>query len=160
MIFERLSVFGGSFSRTAVAEVCGAGLSEIDVVDVLSSLVSKSLVVREDEGSTQARFRLLQLIRQYARSKFALHTDRVTTQRRHAEYYRDLAERAAPQLTGRDQQEWLSIIDREVGNLRPAIIWSIQHKPGVAMRTVAALGRWCYLRRPYTDGRRWASSPL
>ena len=64
--------FGGSFTRSAVAEVCGTGLSEIEVVDVLSSLVSKSLVVRQDDGSTQARFRLLQLIRQYARSKFAL----------------------------------------------------------------------------------------
>ena len=52
LIFERLSVFGGSFSRTAVTEVCGAGLSEMEVVDVLSSLVSKSLVVRQDEGST------------------------------------------------------------------------------------------------------------
>ncbi|HET9561757.1 MAG TPA: helix-turn-helix domain-containing protein, partial [Propionibacteriaceae bacterium] len=85
LIFERLSVFGGSFTRAAVAEVCGGGLDEIEVVDVLSSLVSKSLVVRQDEGSQQARFRLLQLIRQYARSKFALHPDRVVTHRRHAE---------------------------------------------------------------------------
>jgi predicted ATPase len=106
LVFERLSVFGGSFARDAVAQVCGAGLSEIEVVDVLSSLVSKSLVVRQDEGSTQARFRLLQLIRQYARGKFALHPDRVITHRRHAEYYRDLVERAAPQLMGHDQHKW------------------------------------------------------
>jgi predicted ATPase/DNA-binding XRE family transcriptional regulator len=160
LIFERLSVFGGSFSRAAVTAVCGAGLNEIEVVDVMSSLVSKSLVVRQDEGSQQARFRLLQLIRQYARSKFALHADRVVTHRRHAEYYRDLVERAAPQLTGHDQHEWLLIIDREVGNIRPAIGWSIQHQPEIAVRTVAALGRWCYLRGRYTDGRRWAASAL
>jgi predicted ATPase/DNA-binding XRE family transcriptional regulator len=160
LIFERLSVFGGSFTRGAVAEVCGAGLDEIEVVDVLSALVSKSLVVRQDEGSTQARFRLLQLIRQYGRSKFALHPDRAATHRRYAEYYRDLVEQAAPRLTGHDQHEWLSIIDREVGNIRPAIAWSIQHKPEIAMRTVAALGRWCYLRGRYTDGRRWAASAL
>ncbi|HZL74162.1 MAG TPA: tetratricopeptide repeat protein, partial [Propionibacteriaceae bacterium] len=160
LIFERLSVFGGSFSRAAVTAVCGVGLNEIEVVDVMSSLVSKSLVVRQDEGSQQARFRLLQLIRQYARSKFALHADRVVTHRRHAEYYRDLVERAAPQLTGHDQHEWLLIIDREVGNIRPAIGWSIQHQPEIAMRTVAALGRWCYLRGRYTDGRRWAASAL
>jgi predicted ATPase len=160
LIFERLSVFDGSFSRAAVAEVCGAGLDEIAVVDVLSSLVSKSLVVRQDEGSQQARFRLLQLIRQYARGKFAMHPDRVDTHRRHAEYYRDLVERAAPELIGHDQHEWLSIIDREVGNIRPAIAWSISHHPETAMRTVAALGRWCYLRGRYTDGRRWAASAL
>ena len=160
LIFERLSVFGGSFSRDAVAAVCGAGLSEIEVVDVLSSLVSKSLVVRQDEGSTQARFRLLQLIREYVRSKFALRRDRMITYRRHAEYYRDLVERAAPYLTSHDQHEWLSIIDREVGNIRPAIGWSIQHQPEIALRIVAALGRWCYLRGRYTDGRRWAASAL
>src|SRR5512133_169732 len=160
LIFERLSVFGGSFSRAAVTEVCGAGMSEIDVVDVLSSLVSKSLVVRQDEGSTHARFRLLQLIRQYARRRFALHSDRLITHRRHAEHYRDLVERAAPELTGHDQHEWLSIIDREVGNIRPAIAWSIQHEPEIALRTVAALGRWCYLRGRYTDGRRWAARAL
>ena len=160
LIFERLSVFGGSFTRAAVTEVCGGGLDEIEVVDVLSSLVSKSLVVRQDEGSQQARFRLLQLIRQYARSRFALHPDRVVTHRRHAAYYRDLVERAAPRLTGRDQHEWLSIIDREVGNIRPAITWSIQHEPEIALRAVAAMGRWCYLRGRYTDGRRWAASAL
>jgi tetratricopeptide (TPR) repeat protein len=160
LIFERLSVFGSSFSRAAVTEVCGAGMSEIEVVDVLSSLVSKSLVVRQDDGSPKARFRLLQLIRQYARPRFALHPDRVITHRRYAEHYRDLVERAAPELTGRDQHEWLSIIDREVGNIRPAIAWSIQHEPETALRTVAALGRWCYLRGRYTDGRRWAASAL
>jgi tetratricopeptide (TPR) repeat protein len=89
-----------------------------------------------------------------------MHPDRVATHRRHAEYYRDLVEEAAPRLTGHDQHEWLMIIDREVGNIRPAITWSIQHKPEIAMRTVAALGRWCYLRGRYTDGRRWASSAL
>jgi predicted ATPase/DNA-binding XRE family transcriptional regulator len=160
LIFERLAVFDGSFTRAAVAEVCGAGLDEIEVVDVLSALVSKSLVVRQDEGSTQARFRLLQLIRQYGRSKFALHPDRVVTHRRYAEYYRDLVEEAAPRLTGHDQHEWLLIIDREVGNIRPAISWSIQHQPEIAMRIVAALGRWCYLRGRYRDGRRWAASAL
>ncbi|HZL75373.1 MAG TPA: tetratricopeptide repeat protein, partial [Propionibacteriaceae bacterium] len=56
--------------------------------------------------------------------------------------------------------EWLLIIDREVGNIRPAIGWSIQHQPEIALRTVAALGRWCYLRGRYTDGRRWAASAL
>ena len=160
LIFDRLSVFGGSFSRAAVTGVCGGGLDEVEVVDVLSSLISKSLVVRQDEGGQEARFRLLQLIRQYARSKFAMHPDRVVTHRRHAEYYRDLVERAAPELTSHDQHEWLSIIDREVGNIRPAIAWSLHHQPEIALRTVAALGRWCYLRGRYTDGRRWAAGAL
>jgi predicted ATPase len=160
LIFERLSVFGGSFSRAAVAEVCGTGLSEIEVVDILSSLVSKSLVVRQDEEAPKPASGCCNWSGSTHAAEFALHPDRVVTHRRHAEYYRDLVERAAPLMNGHDQHEWLSIIDREVGNIRPAIRWSIQHEPEIAMRTVAALGRWCYLRGRYTDGRRWAASAL
>ena len=52
LIFERLSVFGGSFTGPRSPK-CGGGLDEIEVVDVLSSLVSKSLVVRQDDGSSR-----------------------------------------------------------------------------------------------------------
>ncbi len=70
LIFERLSVFASAFGRDAVAAICGDELGEVEVVDVLSNLVSKSLVSRRDDGSPRARFRLLHLIRQYAQDRF------------------------------------------------------------------------------------------
>ena len=161
LIFERLSVFGGSFGRDAVAEICGDGLDEVEVVDVLSSLVSKSLVARQDDGSPQARFRLLHLIRQYAASTFALHPDRVVTHR---------APRGVLPLISPNERHRTSpvMINTSGCRHRPG---AEQHAPshGLGGRDAARSspcgwwrrsGRWCYLRGRYTDGRRWAASAL
>lgn len=122
-IFIRLCVFGAGFSREAVAAVCGDGLSEIEVVEVLSSLVAKSLVERRDDRSRQARFRLLQPIREYARERLARRSDRAATHRQHAEFYAGVVEQAA-RANGPDQHEQLAILDREASNIRRALTWS------------------------------------
>ncbi len=160
LIFARLSVFGAGFARDAVAAVCGDGLSDIEVVEVLSSLVSKSLVERRDDGSLYARFRQLQLIREYARERFAGHADGTATHGRHAEYYARFIERAAGQFGGQAELTSLASVDRELSNLRRAIDWSIPHRPELAFRIVGAMDRWIYLRGRYTDGRRWAAATL
>ncbi|HEY5822020.1 MAG TPA: helix-turn-helix domain-containing protein [Propionibacteriaceae bacterium] len=160
LLFDRLSVFSASFTREAAAAVCAEGLTEVDVLDVLSSLVSKSLVTRRDDGSPQARFRLLQLIQQYAHERFEERVDSAATHRRHAEYFCGLTEQAAPHLDSRDQQEWLAVLDRDPANIRAAVDWAVVHEPTLALRMVAALSRWCYLRGRYTDGRNWAAAAL
>jgi tetratricopeptide (TPR) repeat protein len=160
LIFERLSVFASAFGRDAVAAICGDELGEVEVVDVLSNLVSKSLVSRRDDGSPRARFRLLHLIRQYARDRFEARPDAETIRERYAEYFCRLAEDAAVHFVSHDQHEWLSAVDRELNNVRRAMTWAVENRPELALRMVAALGRWCYLRGRYTDGRGWAADAL
>ena len=160
LIFERLSVFASAFGRDAVAAICGDELGEVEVVDVLSNLVSKSLVSRRDDGSPRARFRLLHLIRQYAQDRFAARPDAETVRERYAEYFCRLAEEAAAHFSSHDQHEWLTAVDRELNNVRQAMAWAVESRPELALRMVAALGRWCYLRGRYTDGRAWAASAL
>ncbi len=160
LLFDRLSVFTASFGREAVAAICGEGLSEVAVVDVLSSLVSKSLVVRRDDGSPQARFRLLQLIRQYGRERLAERPDAMAVHRRHADYFGDLAIRAAGHLSSHDQHDWLDVLDRELPNLRQAVSWAVAHAPETALRMVDALSHWCYVRGRYADGLDWATAAL
>ena len=160
LVFAQLAVFGGGFDRDAVAAICDAGLTGVETVDVLASLVSKSLVARRDDGSPHARFRLLRLVRQYARAQLDLQDKTEELRRRHAEYFCSLVEQAAPHLTTHDQQTWLATIDRELGNIRDAIGWSVQHQPELAYRIIAALGRWCYLHGRYSDGRIWAANAL
>ena len=159
-VFAQLAVFGGGFDRDAVAAICDAGLTEVETLDVLSSLVSKSLVARRDDGSPHARFRLLRLVRQYARAQLDQQDRTEQLCRRHAEYFCSLAERAAPHLTTHDQQTWLATLDRELNNLRDAIGWSVHHQPELAYRIIAALGRWCYLHGRYAEGRVWAANAL
>ena len=69
---------------------------------VLTSLVAKSLVARRDDGSPQARFRLLQLVRAFAEERLADQPYAAETQRRHAEYFRDCGAGGGPALTGHD----------------------------------------------------------
>ena len=160
LIFERLSVFASAFGRDAVAAICGDDLGEVEVVDVLSNLVSKSLVSRRDDGSPRARFRLLHLIRQYAGDRFAARPDAETVRERYAEYFCRLAEEASAHFSSHDQHEWLTAVDRELNNVRQAMAWAVESRPELALRMVAAVGRWCYLRGRYTDGRAWAASAL
>ena len=159
-VFAQLAVFGGGFDRDAVAAICDAGLTAVETVDVLASLASKSLVARQDDGSPQARFRLLRLIRQYARAQLAQQDRTEELRRRHAAYFCALAEQAAPHLTTHDQHIWLATIDRELGNFRDAISWSMQRQPELAYRIIAALGRWSYLHGRYAEGRIWAANAL
>ena len=160
LIFERLSVFASAFGRDAVTAICGVELSEVEVVDVLSNLVSKSLVSRRDDSSPRARFRLLHLIRQYAQDRFEMRPDAETIRERYAEYFCRLAEEAAAHFASHDQHQWLTAVDRELNNVRRAMTWAVESRPEIALRMVAALGRWCYLRGRYSDGRTWAANAL
>ncbi|MFP5282739.1 MAG: ATP-binding protein, partial [Actinomycetes bacterium] len=159
-LLARLSVFASSFSREAATAVCGAGLTEVEVLDALSSLVAQSLLQRDADGDGQARFRLLQVVREFAREQLAAQPDEAEVYARHAAWYREFVEQAAPHLTARDQTRWLSALDREVTDIRRAISWSAAHAPDTALAIVGAVWRWCYLRGRYAEGRAWATAAL
>ncbi len=158
-LFELLAVFASGFDREAVAVVAPA-LSPIQVLDALSSLVSKSLVYRHDDGGPRARFRLLHLIRQYAETRLERRADVEAIRERHARHYAGLVIRAARTLLPAGEADWLAEVDRELGNLRRAVAWAVERDPRLALELVAALGRWCYLRGRYSDGRAWALAAL
>jgi predicted ATPase len=158
--FARLSVFAAQFSLESATSVCAEDLGPLVALDALSSLVAKSLVYRTQDAGGQAQFRLLQVIREFASARLAEASDAKQTEARHARYVLDLVQRAAPELTGHDQQRWLTTLDREVTEIRRAVIWSIANEPENAQRMVGALWRWCYLRGRYAEGRAWAAEAL
>src|SRR6266567_4565710 len=108
VLFRRLSVFAGGFDLNAAEQVCrGDDIDATEVLDVLTRLVDKSLVVAEERAG-HARYRMLEPIRQYARSRLAEAGEDVSARRQHAAYFRALAERAEPELWGPDQATWLA----------------------------------------------------
>ena len=123
-LFARLSVFAGGWTLDA-AEAVGSGddLAAEDVVNVLTRLVEKSLVVAQalDDGTT--RYRLLETLRQYGRTRLETCGELARVQHRHATYYLTLAERAEPELIGSHQLRWLDQLEREHDNLRAALAW-------------------------------------
>ncbi len=159
-IFCRLSVFTASFDREDAAAVCAVELSQVEVLDALASLVSKSLVIRTEDIGPTARFRLLQVVREFAGERLASSNEADRVRGRHARHVLDLVERAASELTRPDQHRWLDLLERQVTDVRAAVGWLTEHAPVQAQRLVAASWRWCYLRGRYAEGRAWAEAAL
>lgn len=127
-MLRRLSVFAGGWTLEAAEFVCVVGdeqegIRERDVLDLLSALVDKSLVLAET-ASKAKRYRLLETIRQYAHEKLIQtdETDQVGV--RHLNLFLDLAERAEKELHGPDQVAWLDRLENEYDNLVTALDWS------------------------------------
>jgi non-specific serine/threonine protein kinase len=168
LLFRRLSVFAGGFSLEAAEAVCAGGaLAAREVLDRLTGLVDKSLVVAFEPGvppaaAGGARYRLLETVRQYAGERLAAAGEAAAVRARHRDWYLVLAERAAPELDGPHQVEWLNDLEAKRDNLRAAQDWS-RAEPGGAeseLRLAATLGRFWRRRGPVSEGRRWLTAAL
>ena len=146
-LFRRLCVFAGGFTLDSVEEVCaGGGLERVAILDLLSSLVDKSLVVAEEHGPA-VRYRLLETIRQYAAERLIAAAEQPALRERHRDAYVALAEQAAPALASR--RELLDVLDTEAANLDAALDWALQTDPQRALRLCIALSDWWRLRGLY-----------
>jgi predicted ATPase/DNA-binding winged helix-turn-helix (wHTH) protein len=150
--FRALGVFAGSFTVDAAAAVAmDAANVRTAAIDRLADLVAKSLVVVDVSG-TKPRFRLLDTTRAYAIEKLGTDGERERIARRHAEYYRDLFERAEREVPARPTGEWLVEYAGELDNLRAALDWAFSpsgvESIGVAL-TIAAIPLW--LQLPMVD---------
>ena len=158
-ILARLSVFIW-FSHESATAICGDVYTPLQVLDALSSLAAKSLVSRMYEGEEPARFVLLQLVREFARSQLEASGEADLARRRHADYVVGLTAEAAEHLASADQERWLRVLDAEAGNIRLAVDFLTATDPEAALQLVRHLWRWCYLRGRYTEGRTWMRGAL
>ena len=148
VILRRLTIFAGAFSLEAARAVAASGeLAPAEVVDGLANLAAKSLVTAEVDG-TVARYRLLDTTRAYAIEKLGESGERERLARRHAEYYRDLFERAETEWETRVTAEWLADYAPQIDNLRTALDWAFspdgEASIAVAL-TAAAVPLWMHL---------------
>jgi DNA-binding CsgD family transcriptional regulator/tetratricopeptide (TPR) repeat protein len=95
-----------------------------DILDLLTQLVNKSLVVMMEERGAEARYRLLETVRQYALEKLQESGEEAPLRSRHLGWFLGLAERAEQELRGRDQAKWIEHLESEHDNLRAALEWS------------------------------------
>ncbi len=137
---DRLSVFAGGCTLASAEAVAAESDDErFEMLDVLTRLVDKSLVIAEEHERT-TRYRLLETIRQYAQEQLETSGEAGTMLTRHAGYFADLAEDAAPELRGPRLLEWLPFVDAEVDNLGAAVQWSLDSgNPDDALRVTAAV---------------------
>lgn len=151
-LFGRLSVFAGGFTLAAAEEVCGdEGTGPAGVLEPLSRLVDQSLVISEDRG--QARFRMLETLRRYAGERLRESGTAEILQRRHAECFLALAERAEPMLRGPRQAAWLRTLESDRDNIGAALDWAFGHDPAVAVRLTSALAYFWLIGRHRSEVR-------
>jgi len=147
--------------ETAEAVCAGEGIEAGDVLDLLLELVDKSLVVAE-AGDGEARYHLLETVRQYTHERLTESDEAARVPRRHAEWYLALAERAESELQGPDQPAWLSRLEEDHENFRAALDWSSAAADGAetGLRLAGALWPFWHMRGHFSEGRRWAERAL
>jgi predicted ATPase/DNA-binding SARP family transcriptional activator len=165
ILFRRLSVFAGSFTLEAAEAICaGEELRQSNVLDLLSRLVDKSLVVVEQSraGASETSYRLLETIRQYAAERLQEAGETSALHTRHRDWCLRLAERAEPELLGPEQGRSLERLEQQHDNLRAALKWSKEQQNGAEaeLRLAGALGRFWYLRGYWSEGRGWLEGAL
>jgi predicted ATPase/DNA-binding XRE family transcriptional regulator len=157
----RLSVFAGGFTLEAAESVCaGEGGPGTRVVNLLSHLISKSLVTIEAQ-SGEPRFRMLETIRDYAQEKLERSGEADAFHRRHLDYFLALAEAAAPVLWGAVEQVWLKRLGAEQDNMRAALRYSLAD--GLAeqnLRLAVSLTLYWYVRSEAEEARQWLDQAL
>ena len=169
VLLRRLAVFAGSFSLEAAEAVCaGEPLDADDILDGVTALVDKSLVTMI-AGEGVARYRLLETLRQYGMERLCEAGEREVLDARHAGYFLNVVEDAAPKLFGGEQEPGLlARLGADNDNLRAAASWSV-HADGradIALRFAAGLFWYWYGSTmgfgagQFREGRRFISEAI
>jgi predicted ATPase/class 3 adenylate cyclase len=152
-LLRRLSVFAAGWTLEAAEAVCpGDGVEEWEVLDLLASLVEKSMVGYEEH---EARYRLLETMRQYARDRLVERGEAENVRRCHRDFFLRLAEEAKRKLQGGEQAAWLNRLEAEHDNLRVALDWCQVDPDGSqpGLRLATALSMFWEIRGHLSEGR-------
>src|SRR5579871_441658 len=154
-LFRRFAVFVGGCTLEAAEAVCNTGRDlGIDVFDGLASLVDKNLAQRMDLPAAEARFNMLETVREYAIERLVSSGEEAATHRAHAAYCLVLAEEGNPELSPAERDLWLSRCDLEIDNFRSALDWLFANKElDWGLRLCMALFRFWDMREHMTEGR-------
>ncbi len=163
VLLRRLSAFAGGWTLEAAEAICaGQPVDEHDVLEILTRLVDKSLVIAETDARGGTRYRLLGTVRQYGGERLGQAGESASVRSRHRDWFLALAERAAPELTGREQALWLDRLEQEHDNLRAALEWSLAEEAGAepGLRLAGFLFRFWSVRGYVTEGQTWLEAAL
>jgi len=168
----RLSVFSGGWYLEAAEAICAddddefsvenrkSKIEDWQVLDLLVALAEKNLVIAE-ELCGEARYKLLETVRQYARERLLEVGDGEVVRECHAAWFVSMAERAEPNLRSDAREEWLRRLEENHENLRSALEWSLQAEdPSNSLRLCSALARFWWTKGHMSEGREWCAAAL
>ncbi|MFE3002605.1 protein kinase [Nocardia sp. NPDC059246] len=154
LVWGWLTVFAGSFDLEAAEQVCDIYLSRGDLLDAVTSLVDKSILIREESGAV-VRFRMLDTLRDYGQEKLAQTRENIAVRRRHRDFYKALALGAEAEWIGARQSYWIARLKREQTNLREALEFCVDDDISAGLRIANALYWYWLFQGLYNECRRW-----
>jgi predicted ATPase/DNA-binding CsgD family transcriptional regulator len=175
VLFRRLSVFVGGFTLEAGEYVSRESRvesreneslshdSRLSTLDVLGSLVDKSLLQRVDGPDGESRLGMLETVREFALERLEASGEGEAIRRTHAAFFLDLAEQVEARYLTIDEATWLDRAEPELDNLRAALTWaaaSDEAAPGFDLWLGAALWRFWQTRGHVREGRSWLEAAL
>jgi predicted ATPase/class 3 adenylate cyclase/tetratricopeptide (TPR) repeat protein len=157
LLLRRLSVFAGGWTLEAAEEVCsGDDIKVYNVLDLLSQLVNKSLVVViEHSQRSETRYRILETIRQYAREKLLESGGSESLRDQHLAYFVKLVEQAEPELFRSKQLFWLNRLEDELDNMRLALEWAVASNVRAGLKIASIPWRFWGLRGTAREWSDW-----
>jgi non-specific serine/threonine protein kinase len=157
-LLRRLSVFPGGWALEDAESVCPGGiLGTADILTVLSDLVDQSLVVVVRPIGGSRRFRLLEVIRQYADEQLRASGERSLLRSTHAARFASLAMQARGELNGPRQAAWTVRLEQDRENFRAALDWCLDAPEGLesGAKVVCTLSQVWQLRGEFAEGLMW-----
>jgi predicted ATPase len=161
LLFHRLSVFAGGWSLEGAEQVCvGNGIETDQILDLLTQLLNKSLIVVERTQGQKARYNMLETIRQYAEEKASASGEREILRDRHLTYFIEVAEQAEENLHSSDMIMWLDRLETELDNLRAGLAWGLETDIESMLRLAGALPKFWHTRGFTLEGIKWLEQGL
>ncbi len=154
-LLRRLGVFWAGCTLEAAEAVCDTR-SDLgaDLLELMSSLVDKSLIQQREDSSGEARFRMLETIREYSLERLQKSGEEADTRRAHAAYCLVVAEEGNPNLNEDERAEWLARCDKEHDDFRAALDWLLQiNDLAWGFRLCLSLFRYWEMREQFTEAR-------
>jgi predicted ATPase/DNA-binding CsgD family transcriptional regulator len=153
---RRLAIFVGGFTLEAAEAVGGR-----DALDLIASLVAKSLLRLGDAVGDEPRYVMLETVREFALEHLEASSEANQVHQRHAAWCVDLASRSFDALMGSDHQQWLQRMEAEHANIRAALVWTMAGGPvDLALRLVGRLYRFWYFHGHWHEGHTWTERAL
>ena len=161
-LFRRLAVFVGGWTLEAAEKVCsGNGVDEYEVLDLLTQLVDKSLVIAEQKDDS-IRYYRLETIRQYAREKLLETDEAVIIRNYHLDFFIDMTFRSDEEYMNPRQDDVFKKMISEYDNIRSALSWAVEsdlEKAMVLLTSASTIWPWI-LQGKITDANEWCKRIL
>jgi non-specific serine/threonine protein kinase len=161
ILLRRLSVFAGGWALDAAEAVCAAvPLEGWQILDLLTNLTDKSLILVETSDDQEPRYRLLETVRQYARERLLDADDVEILRRNHAAWALALAERLSPLLRTHELPQAQAQLLAEHENIRQALSWHLDHDPDRGLHLAVLISQFWFNNGSLSEGRRWLAATL